>query len=327
MKTERIERLLRLVQTLESGRSLSVEQLTKILGVTRRTIFRDLKVLDHAGLPYSFDRDTGRYTAQQSVLLPPVTLSQSEALALVLAARHLIDNPAFPDANAAAAASAKLESVLPAAIQDYLEPLLRRMEVLPEPTSSREPIADAMKGVQDALAGKFKLEVRYDSYFEKNTIDVVLHPYRLIHLRRGWYLLAHTEGVEEVRTYKLERMLRLRVLNTPYTIDPGFSLDRYFGNAWIMMREDKSYHVKIRFLKQVAANVDEVHWHKTQVTSYDADGSLIFEVDVDGIKEISWWILGYGDQAQVLEPPELREMIAESTQRMYAHYNPKPDGD
>ena len=139
MNIERIERLLRLVQTLESGRAHSVEELAEIIGVTRRTIFRDLKTLERAGLPYAFDRESGRYTAQRSVLLPPVTLSQAEALALVLAARHLIDNPAFPDANAAAAASAKLESILPAAIQDYLGPLLQRMEVLPEPTSSRSP--------------------------------------------------------------------------------------------------------------------------------------------------------------------------------------------
>ena len=195
------------------------------------------------------------------------------------------------------------------------------MEVMPEPTSSREPIADAMKGVQDALTRKNKLEVRYDSYYEKRTIDVVLHPYRLVHLRRGWYLLAHTEGIEEVRIYKLERMLRLRVLNTPYTIDPGFSLESYFGNAWVMMRGEKSYHVKIRFLKKVAANVEEVRWHKTQVTTNEPDGSLIFEVDVDGIEEISWWVLGYGDQAQVIEPPELREIIAERAARMNAHYN------
>ncbi len=321
MNTERIERLLRLVQALESGRPHSAEGLAEIIGVARRTIFRDLKILEQAGLPYVFDHASGSYTAQRSVLLPPVTLSHAEALALVLAARHLIDNPAFPDANAAAAASAKLEGVLPAAIQDYVEPLLQRMEVLPEPTSGREPIAGAMRGVQDALSGKNKLDVRYHSYYEKGPIDVVLHPYRLIHLRRGWYLLAHTEGIEEVRAYKLERMLRLRVLNTTYTIDPGFSLESYFGNAWVMMRGDKSYHVKIRFLKQVAANVDEVRWHKTQVTSYEPDGSLIFEVDVDGVEEVSWWVLGYGDQAQVLEPPELRELIAEGAARMNAYYN------
>jgi len=56
-------------------------------------------------------------------------------------------------------------------------------------------------------------------------------------------------------------------------------------------------------------------------TSYEGDGSLIFEVEVDGLNEISWWVLGYGDQAQVLEPPELRDLIAEHARRMLSYYD------
>jgi len=70
----------------------------------------------------------------------------------------------------------------------------------------------------------------------------------------------------------------------------------------------------------VAANVDEVAWHRTQRTHFEKDGALLFEVDVDGIHEISWWIPGYGDQAEVLEPPELRELIVGHAERMCAYY-------
>jgi predicted DNA-binding transcriptional regulator YafY len=87
-----------------------------------------------------------------------------------------------------------------------------------------------------------------------------------------------------------------------------------------MIRGDKRYHVKIRFLKRVAGNVDEILWHKTQRTTFEEDGSLLFEVDVDGIDEIAWWALGYGDQAQVLEPPELREKVAGHAERMQRYY-------
>ena len=47
----------------------------------------------------------------------------------------------------------------------------------------------------------------------------------------------------------------------------------------------------------------------------------VFEVDVDGLGEISWWILGYGDQAEVLEPAKLREMIASHAEGMLAKYD------
>ena len=61
-------------------------------------------------------------------------------------------------------------------------------------------------------------------------------------------------------------------------------------------------------------------WHKTQRTTYEEDGSLLFEVDVDGIGEISWWIMGYGAEAEVLEPPQLRERMAKHVARLADTY-------
>jgi proteasome accessory factor B len=76
----------------------------------------------------------------------------------------------------------------------------------------------------------------------------------------------------------------------------------------------------VRFAPQVAQNVAEVAWHRTQKTVPLPDGSLDFCVRVSGLSEISWWILGYGDQAEVLEPPALRELIAARAERIVARY-------
>ncbi len=70
----------------------------------------------------------------------------------------------------------------------------------------------------------------------------------------------------------------------------------------------------------VAQNVAEVTWHKTQQLTFNKDGTLDFQVTVSGLNEISWWILGYGDQAEVLKPPELRSLIAQRVERMAAMY-------
>ncbi|MBL8826153.1 MAG: WYL domain-containing protein, partial [Planctomycetaceae bacterium] len=61
-------------------------------------------------------------------------------------------------------------------------------------------------------------------------------------------------------------------------------------------------------------------WHKTQRVEFQPDGSCLFRVTVSGLTEISWWILGYGDQAVVLEPPELRELVGGRAQRLAEKY-------
>ena len=88
-----------------------------------------------------------------------------------------------------------------------------------------------------------------------------------------------------------------------FEIPRGFSLERYLGNAWHLIPEPGPDHdVLIRFSPMVARNVAEVAWHKTQQLTWNDDRSLDFQVRVSGLNEISWWILGYGDQAEVRKP-------------------------
>jgi proteasome accessory factor B len=83
-----------------------------------------------------------------------------------------------------------------------------------------------------------------------------------------------------------------------------------------MIPEGRIYNIKLRFLPKVAENVTEVQWHSTQKVTRESDGSAIMEFRVDGLNEISWWILGYGDQVQVLAPEALRKKIIEAAKNM-----------
>jgi predicted DNA-binding transcriptional regulator YafY len=59
-----------------------------------------------------------------------------------------------------------------------------------------------------------------------------------------------------------------------------------------------------------------VQWHSTQKVTFQPDGSAIVDFRVDGLGEITWWILGYGDQVQVLAPKVLRRKVAEIAENM-----------
>ncbi len=83
-----------------------------------------------------------------------------------------------------------------------------------------------------------------------------------------------------------------------------------------MVPEGRIYYVKLHFLPKVANNIAEVKWHSTQKVTRNSDGSAIVEFRVDGLSEITWWILGYSDQVQVLAPKVLRERVLEVATNM-----------
>jgi predicted DNA-binding transcriptional regulator YafY len=165
------------------------------------------------------------------------------------------------------------------------------------------------------------VRIRYQSLTEWKEICTRLEPYRLLFSRRSWYVIGRSSLHRSRRTFNVGRIRKLEVLDDTFQIPRRFSVDRYLRNAWHLIPEPgRDSRVLVRFSKQVAQNVAEVVWHKTQQTSEREDGTLDFRVTVSGLNEISWWILGYGDQAEVLEPPELRRLIAERAMRMAERY-------
>jgi proteasome accessory factor B len=93
-----------------------------------------------------------------------------------------------------------------------------------------------------------------------------------------------------------------------------------FGDAWGMIPEGKLYDVHLHFSPKVAGNVAEVAWHHSQQVQWNDDGSLDFRARVDGLGEIMWWVLGYGDMVKVLAPDELSHQVAAMAGRVARQY-------
>ncbi|RPI61897.1 MAG: HTH domain-containing protein, partial [Planctomycetaceae bacterium] len=86
MNVSRVYRLLRLITMLQSGRSYTVDELAVELEISRRTVFRDLNMLELAHIPYYFDDARQGYGISKHFFLPPVNLTLSEALAVLMLA-------------------------------------------------------------------------------------------------------------------------------------------------------------------------------------------------------------------------------------------------
>lgn len=317
----RIHRLLRIIGLLQAGRGYNVDALSVECEVSRRTIFRDLDILRLSGVPLVYDDQEQRYRIPSAYYLPPTNFTPEEALALIVLCHELGGDAALPFFSPARSAALKLESNLPARLRDYLRQVIRAVEIQPPPAN---PLA-GQEGVYQlllrAVAERRAVRIRYRSLAEGETIGTKLSPYRLLFSRRSWYVIGRSSLHRGTRTFNLGRILAAETLDDRYQIPRGFSIERYLRNAWHLIPEPGPDHqVVIRFSALVARNVAEVAWHKTQRTDFNPDGTMDFRVTVSGLNEISWWVLGYGDQAEVLAPPELRRLVAQCARRAAARY-------
>jgi proteasome accessory factor B len=319
MKLSRISRVIQILTTLQAGKRYAVTDLSNLFGTCRRTIFRDLKELQAIGVPYHYDAKNGGYAMEPGFFLPPVNLNLQEALSLLLLVHRLRNQIQLPFKTSALLAALKIENNLPVKIRQYCSQALQSISIKAD-AQAQIPQEDGLNKtfaqLQKAIVNKHKVNMRYHSLFEGRLINVELCPYHILYNQRAWYVLGYSSLHKSVRTFKLNRIKEMKITEDGFIGGEKFDVYDYLGRAWSMIPEGRLYNIKLRFLPKVAHNVAEVQWHSTQKVTYNNDGSATIEFLVDGLNEITWWILGYGDQVQVLAPKALRKRVLETAKNM-----------
>ena len=313
------------MRALQSGSHQNADALAEQCGVSRRTVFRDIESLREAGVPVQFDNGDQKYRIDEEHFLPPTNLTMEEALAVVLLAERAEATGAQPLLASVRDAAAKIEAGLPPAMQERLKVLSGSVTLGPETANPLSDKHDIYRTLVDASTAKRVVEIEYECLTEYENYQTKLRIYHLMFHQRSWYAIGYSSRHKEVRTFNLGRMLRAEPLESTYRVPRSFSIKKHLGNAWALIPEtgpDRAVH--LRFSSFVAKNVSEVMWHPTQRCEWMEDGTLDFYVTVSGLREIVWWVLGYGDQVEVVDPPRLRKMVA---QRLRSAANLYGDGD
>jgi predicted DNA-binding transcriptional regulator YafY len=320
----RVHRLFRLITQIQGSPNLNARRLAELCDTSERNIYRDLKQLEGAAVPISYDKDSGGYSIRRDFFLRPVDLTLEEAMALLILADQIGDQEQISHVAQAGKAAEKLRAVLPRQIGEVIN------EVLPHVTvslaqASNEPTADIYDAVRNAITTRRALECEYESSSGKPSDDAGVFrfdPYALYFGQRAWYVVGFHHGRNEIRTLKLVRFTRCKSIDKPYMIPDDFSLDRHFGQAWRMVPSGTIHDIKLRFDTAFSETVADTHWHDSQDVQWREDGSAQISFRVDGLEEIIWWILSYGPRCQVIEPPELIERVRQlqkSAGEQYGH--------
>lgn len=323
MGVSRVHRLLRLITLLQSGQPRSVAELMEELGVSRRTLFRDLNMLELAGVPYYHEPGKG-YRISRNYFLPPISLTVPETLGLMMLGKTAAAQRNRPFAGAALSGMYKLLSTVPEPIRSVCGEMMSHVSVNPggDIVGDRE---QAHYGtLQQCIDERRACRIRYHSPIEAEPMALELHPYALHFAARAWYAFGYSRPHEEVRVFKLARIETLELMQRRFDRPPDFSIEAKLGSAWQLIPEGREYTVELEFSAKVGQNVAEVRWHPSQEHELLPDGRCEMRFTVDGINEIAWWICGYADQVVVKKPTALRERVREMLASALAnHQEPK----
>ena len=309
--------MLQLLAICQSDQELRPDEMARLLKVSKRTLFRDIRGLSEIGVLCKYNSSKRRYEVVQKseFSLSQINLSASEVHALLMLVHKAPDRMSFPFRRDALLAALKIESHLPTMMRRRCNFLLQNCSVRPEPRAQVDLLDERIFVLQEAIARRNVVKLVYQRANTKDT-EIHLKPYHLFYADYGWHVVGKSDSQKSISVFTLHLIKNLAVTEKVFTDGHKFDLHRYLGGAWSVKPEGRLYNIKLRFLPDIAQQVAAIQWHKTQSVIMEDDGSAIIEFRVDGLNEIIWWILGYGDRVKVLSPGTLRQRITETVKRM-----------
>jgi len=310
------------------GLGLTVDELAHLSGVTTRTIRRDLQALEEAGFPLFDDRshDDGRTRWRvngQAFKGLAAGLSLSELCALYFSRTLLQSLAGTPFRDDVETAFEKLVTVLTPHMRTFLDQLPRVIATKPDPTAGRAEgdsahTHDVVSRALDATLHLRQARIVYHSKSSERTKAYLVHPYRLAYAHGALYLLAYVPEYREVRTFAVERIQEISLLEEHFT--PIEELpDAAFPNS-LGVHSGPPERVEIEFQPAVADYVRSRVWHATQVVHEQESGAVRVALDVCLDRALHSWILSFGPFARVVAPEALARDIAEQFEEARARY-------
>lgn len=214
----RADRLFQIVQLLRRRRTVvTAARLAERLGVSERTIYRDIEALQHAGTPIDGEAGVG-YRLRPEYDLPPLMFNRDEIHAIVIGVRIASQVGDRQLARASESVLAKVAAILP----PDLAPILSDAHFYVPPVSRMRARTDALLVVREALTEKRTMSIAYADENGRAS-ERVVRPLGVFFWGRTWTLAAWCEARDAFRNFRVDRISSAQ-MGDAFTDRPGESL-------------------------------------------------------------------------------------------------------
>ena len=310
---ETTSRVLRLLGLLQSRRVWTSEELGERLGVTTRSVRRDVERLRDLGYPVHASKGHGGgYQLGAGAALPPLLLDPDEAVAMAVCLRLAAGGSVAGVGESALRALSKLDQVMPARLRSQVSAVHDTTVTLTtdHPDSPVEP--DVLMTLARACRDREHVAAGYIDRAGTST-ERRLEPYQLVTTGRRWYLLAYDRDRLDWRSLRLDRLVDVRALGSTFTPREAPDAATYVRRS--ISSSPYRYVARVRYF--APHDVVAQYFSPTSVT-IEADGpdACVLTAGADDPEKIVFYLALPGRDFEVLDPPEVAEAVRSLAERL-----------
>jgi predicted DNA-binding transcriptional regulator YafY len=312
-------RLLTMLELLQARGQVSSGELAELLEVDRRSVRRYVMKLQDLGIPVQAVRGPGGgYRLRSGYKLPPLMFTDDEAVALTLGLRALPWLGVELPPESIAGALAKLERVLPESSRLRVQVLQRSVELGPLPDEVFD--GDILATLSQAVAERQRVFLHYEAADGEMTARAV-DPYGIVNRGSTWYAAGYCHLRQDLRTFRLDRILALELMEEQFDPPAEFDLMAYIS------RSISSYPTvweEIEVWLDLSPAEAERRIPFGYGTVEPSAGGVVVRARHDDLDEMARWLASFGRRVEIHNPPELRDALERWAEALRDMSGPRP---
>lgn len=323
-KSARLAKLIYLLNNTTPHGGMTLEEMAKKLGVSERTVFRDLTHLEQEMQvviirPEREAGKKGKYR-MENTYLPP--LSPDKALFIYLSLLQQKDTALTMEIREIKQALIGTLTRNRFNLKDIpLDKLESRIHIVDHTLIETEKVSETFLKIIRALEQSRVIKISYFKAASQTVSDRIVQPYGLICKHHNWYLVGRCLEKLELRTFRIDQIESVFVRSETFNYPSDFDLKSYYEDSWGVFLDEEVLDVKVLFSPAVAHRLGKIKYHPSQeIVKELADGSVIIKFKITGLREFVSWLLQWRTDARVIEPESLGLKVKEAAFQIFSLY-------
>jgi predicted DNA-binding transcriptional regulator YafY len=315
----RIDRLTAILVQLQGKKVVTAAEVAERFGISLRTVYRDVKALQEAGVPIGAEAGTGYYIVE-GYHLPPVMFDREEAAAL-LTGEKLMEQFSDPSSKKQFSnAMQKIRAVLRGSEKDFLEVLEENIAVLKR---SGTPMAEEfpnrfLSDIQQALGKRQVMQMEYFTFENQTLTKREVEPIGIYYSNTSWYLIAWCRLRKDYRNFRLDRIKRLSVTSEGYDKSKHITLQEYLQQYTNDTRQ--AHVIKVRINNGTARYMGERKYFFGLVEEKAVEGAVEMTFLYNSLEYFGRWLIMWGNNVELISPDALKTTMKDLANEIREHY-------
>jgi predicted DNA-binding transcriptional regulator YafY len=302
----RIDRVSAILIQLQSRRVVKAQDIADRFNISLRTVYRDIKALDEAGIPVTGEAGIG-FSIMEGYRLPPVMFTREEATAFLTAGKmveKLTDNSTRYSYESALF---KIKAVLKYAEKDLVEDLEEHIAVVRNPyLPERNNDNIHLQNILQNIASKTIIDIGYYANHSQQYSNRLVDPIGIFYLGTHWYMVAYCHLRKDYRHFRTDRISYIMPTKDQFAQQHP-PLKSFLDK---MKQEKELQQVIIRVDKEVLKYFGEQKYYNGFVSEKEVDGKMEMYFLTQSLHGFARFFLLFGEFADIIEPRPLKDVIS-----------------